>query len=117
VTWAQISNVKHRKLPSPLAIVSKFGLDAVVRRQLKSGADIDIREDDGPTVLSLAAINGHVPVVVCLLQAGANQKTRTADISTAPIDAVKGWDTDVVKRLLEAGAKPEELNLQLQLTP
>ena len=66
---------------------------------LDAGASVDIRNNNGGTVLMLAARYGHLDVVRYLLEAGAS-----VGLQIALGLAAGGGHLDVVKELLDAGA-------------
>ncbi len=57
-----------------------------------------------PSALMLAAANGHVEIVKCLLEHGAEPDIQDSYERTALIWAVKGGHTQVVRELLNRGA-------------
>lgn len=89
---------------------------AVVRRNLPSarrrvgeGAEINARDEDGWTPLSLAALGGSEEMFVFLLQAGADPTARARDPEWSPDSgkgpsllwaAAVGGDVKIVERLL-----------------
>ncbi len=76
-----------------------------VRALLNSGADVNVKHEDGWSGLMLAAVNGYSPVVEALLDKGANVDAKEDFMGqTALIWAVKGGYTSVVNVLLKAGA-------------
>ena len=65
---------------SPLLIASQGGRGNLVTLLLKRGADLELPDRGGKTSLTVAAENGHLAVVKCLLSSGAN------------VDAVSGFE-------------------------
>jgi ankyrin repeat protein len=79
------------------------GQVAVVELLLKHGADIDIRDDMGRTLLVYALTNG-APVVKALLDAGIDVNAQDNLGRTAISSAITGQDDEVFDLLLEYGA-------------
>lgn len=86
---------RRRSWEDPCASVLRGDL-AAVRAHLARGLRVDLRCDEGFTLVELAAAHGHGPVVEALLAAGA----RPAGLHAA----VAGGDPAVVRALLAAGA-------------
>lgn len=83
-----------------------------VRRLLAAGEDIDVgRESDGLTPLLTALIMGRMEIFELLLDAGANPNAfDERQVGPLQLAIMAGHDTDVVARLLEAGADPDTGN-------
>ena len=56
---------------------------AVVEALLAAGADVEIRDKEGETALTLAADSGNTDVVQTLLGAGADANVKNGDGGTA----------------------------------
>ncbi|TLS40912.1 hypothetical protein FE633_38960 [Streptomyces montanus] len=82
--------------------------DAVVR-QLRAGASAESVDEDGQTVLYLAAVNDKPGVVRLLLAAGAAPDRLSAGTDSPLCGAACGGHTEVVRALLAAGAQPDLL--------
>ncbi|NGO15236.1 hypothetical protein G5C60_48555, partial [Streptomyces sp. HC44] len=80
--------------------------DAVVR-QLRAGASPESVDEDGQTVLYLAAMNDAPGVVRLLLAAGAAPDRLSAGTDSPLCGAACGGHTKVVRALLAAGARPD----------
>ena len=63
---------------------------AVVETLLAAGADLEIRDKEGETALTLAADSGNVEAVRALLAAGANANVKSGDGGTALMAAAAG---------------------------
>jgi ankyrin repeat protein len=88
---------------TPLMVASATNRPGVVDSLLKHGANANLRSGlrgTGPTALNWALSEGHIDCVVLLLAYGANVQPRDLAVSMA-----RG-DTQIVERLLEAGADP-----------
>lgn len=72
---------------------------------LRSGADPDMRYDDGRTLLMEAAANGSNGIVERLLGSGADPNAVDYRFWTALLWAVVHGKTETVRRLLDAGAR------------
>lgn len=89
-----------------LQLAASFGLMEIVRRLLEQDVDIATTDEDGGTALHRAAENGHVDVVLLLLQKGVNidlqkKKHQHTALHLASLNGHGG----VVKTLLQKGAR------------
>lgn len=71
---------------------------------IKVGGNINVVNEDGNTLLTLAAINGHYECVEMLLAAGANVNVRNKFGDTPLIYAAYEGHKECVRLLIEAGA-------------
>ena len=83
-----------------------------MRTLLQSGAEINASDDEGTTVLMLAAGNGHLELVAALIEAGAEINAVDSRGWTALMRAIYNYDLnrgfpEVVRHLIEAGAEFE----------
>jgi ankyrin repeat protein len=98
----------HAGAQSSLAILlrnaARKGESEKVRDLLKSGVDVNAKNEAGYTALMFAAMLGHAGVVDSLIEAGADVNAKNKQQATALMGAVAGGDTEIVKALLRAGA-------------
>ncbi|MEV0227537.1 ankyrin repeat domain-containing protein [Streptomyces sp. NPDC050704] len=80
--------------------------DAVVR-QLRAGASPESVDEDGQSVLYLAAVDDRPGVVRLLLAAGAAPDRLSGGTDSPLCGAACGGHTEVVRALLAAGARPD----------
>lgn len=81
-----------------------------VKTALDAGADVNAKNEIGVTALWIAASKGKLDVVELLLDRGADVNARDGIWYQTPLSLslggfIGGGNTDVVKRLLKAGAK------------
>ncbi|MFC1478070.1 ankyrin repeat domain-containing protein [Candidatus Margulisiibacteriota bacterium] len=93
-----------------LLSAARNGLD--VRKALAKGADVNIKNFWGETVLMIASIKGHNEIVKLLIDAEADLNTRDQWDNTALIFATIMEQTETVKLLIDAGA---DLNAKTNL--
>ena len=79
---------------------------------LQGGADCNVGNDEGVTVLMLAAGNGHFDLVDALLESGADVNATDCRGWTALMKAIYNYDLDqgfpeIVSMLIDAGAEIE----------
>jgi ankyrin repeat protein len=77
---------------------------AAVAELLKRKVDVNVREEDGATPLSWAAVRCNVEIARLLLQAGANPNLRNEQGIDALYLAIVNGSPAIVKLLLENGA-------------
>lgn len=87
-------------------------LEAAMARHAERPEDLNVADNAGNTPLQIAALEGCVPIVKFLLEAGCEVDTRNIDKDTPLIDAVENGHLEVVKLLLEAGANPRLVNAE-----
>ncbi|KAM0364857.1 hypothetical protein ACHAPZ_010660 [Fusarium culmorum] len=63
-----------------LFLAAKQGNEGIIMSLLEAGVDVNMKDDEGRTPLSLASSNGHTAVVRILLDHGAS--VRTGDVKT-----------------------------------
>jgi uncharacterized protein len=82
------------------------------KAQLQNGADCNASNDEGVTVLMLAAGNGQLELVEALLEAGADVNATDVRGWTALMKAIYNYDMDVgfpeiIRTLIQAGSEIE----------
>ena len=97
--------VHVQALPWPIQFANAEGHANRVEAWLNGGGDVDARDEDGSTLLMIAAFHRREPNVEMLLRRGAavNLQTPGAGLTALMAATLKG-DTAIVRRLLEAGA-------------
>lgn len=109
-TYDRMRGVETSKSKTPLIVAARHGRRGCVKVLMKFKADIEIRGDDYysdevcAAALAAAVTNGHVDVVRCLVQNGADVNTRTNDDCTPLMIACKYGQLSVVTFLVEHGA-------------
>ncbi len=99
-------------MPDELIKAVKAGDTDAAQQLLAAGAKVDARDEEGATLLMLAAQAGHLPMVQLLLAAGASVNACDERGWSAISKAVYNHDqkrgfADVVKALIAAGANIE----------
>jgi len=100
-----------------LAWAIRTGRYSAVPLLLETGLDPNVPDKDGETPLHLAVRAGLMETVDVLLRAGASVDARNFDLET-PLDAAVARRDDavrdhVIRRLLEAGARPAHEDARL----
>jgi ankyrin repeat protein len=88
-----------------LIAAARTGHSGTVRDMIASGANVNVRDEDGNTALIEAARNGHDDVVRTLLAAGADAKLKNRDGKTALMLAAQGGHEDTAQALRLSGAR------------
>ena len=97
---------------TPLWLAANNGNAAVVEALLAGGADLNLALPSGETVLMTASRTGDADAVRALLAAGADpHATERAHRQTALMWAVAQQHAEVVRLLLEAGARVDDRSL------
>lgn len=104
---ANVNAVDHAHLaPLTYAASASFANDDLIDFLVRSGADVDQRDELGRTALVYAAM-GHVANLKCLLRLGADPNTVTFDDET-PLTFSIVWNRPKnVRALIEGGADRE----------
>jgi cytohesin len=89
---------------SPLSCAARSGHLEVVEMLLRAGADTEVQDGEGRTVLMVAACEGHGPVVEALIAAGADLEMIDDEGRTALHRAAEEGHAEVVEVLLRLGA-------------
>jgi ankyrin repeat protein len=94
------------ELATRLFGLARSGDTAPLIEYLAAGVPVNLTNDNGDTLLMLAAYHGHQDTVRALLAAGADPN-RANDKGQTPIaGAVFKGETEVVMALLDGGADP-----------
>jgi ankyrin repeat protein len=109
VEWiSKAAKQGHAGAQSSLAILlrnaARKGESEKVRDLLKSGVDVNAKNETGYTALMFAAMLGHAEVVDSLIEAGADVNAENEQQATALMSAVVGGNTEIVKALIHAGS-------------
>ena len=94
-----------------LIYASAKGHTEALKTLVEAGADVNVKSQDGVTILMIASGKGHTEIVESLLEAGADVNVKDEDGDTALIFASRWGHTEVVKALLEAGADASNIDL------
>ncbi|KAK8923327.1 Ankyrin repeat domain-containing protein 17 [Metarhizium anisopliae] len=93
--------------PPPLSIAAKSADEAVIKRQLEQGVDVEARDWYGRTPLVYAIYGGNQHIVQLLLENGAHVAVMDSWHNTPLHNAASKGHEDIVKLLLEKGADIE----------
>ena len=74
---------------------------------MEAGADVDLQDEDGETILHWAAGNAHNDVLARLIVMGADVNHQNKAGQTALFRAAKRGHTAIVRTLMESGADPD----------
>jgi ankyrin repeat protein len=77
---------------------------AEVNRLLRDGANVQVRDKEGHTALSIAAYYNSTEIAEALLKRGADPNARGYDGLTPLMRAAKNGNTEAVRLLLSHGA-------------
>jgi len=77
---------------------------AAVRKLVKQGVDVNVRNQGGDTALHLAAVNGHVETMKALVQLGLDVNARDELRGTPLHEAAANGQTEAVQALFRLGA-------------
>ena len=93
-------------LATRLFAMARDGDAASLAAYIDAGVPVDLANDNGDTLLMLAAYHGHPATVTALVERGA-EVNRLNDRGQAPLaGAVFRGEDDVVRALVAAGADP-----------
>ncbi|WP_063000134.1 ankyrin repeat domain-containing protein [Nocardia mikamii] len=95
------------ELATKLFELARTGEAATLAAYIDAGVPVNLTNDNGDTLLMLAAYHGHRAAVTALLERGADPDRANDRGQTPAAGAVfKGAD-DILKALLAAGADPD----------
>jgi ankyrin repeat protein len=100
---AFLSNRPDKKGVTPLHGAAALGFRKLAERLLKSGADVDVRADDGATPLHWAALKGQKEVAELLLAHKADVNATDKNGHTPLRNAVDSGHTSVADLLRQNG--------------
>lgn len=109
-----LSKMRADRSATPLHIAAGVPSGAVVKELLRRGADPNAQDDAGGTALFLAASACHLDVTQILLRSGADPNIRGHGGWTALMYAMENGDTAIIKELLAANARVQDVNDQGQ---
>jgi len=89
------SDVSSPRLSSTFKQAVALGIEAVVLHHLRSGQDVNARDDKGQTPLIIAAAKGRAKICSILLEAGANPALKDSSGFTALDMAISQKRSDV----------------------
>lgn len=87
--------------------LARAGAAAALVAYVEAGIPVDMSDDEGDSLLMLAAYHGHPGTVGALLALGADPDRRNGRGRTSLADAVFMAESEVVRVLLCAGADPD----------
>ena len=76
----------------------------ILKLMLKTGVDVNRRDSDGNTALTLAAEHGHSEAMRVLIEAGADVNKCSSNFKTPLTIAMENGDSEAARLLVEAGA-------------
>jgi len=82
----------------------KTGNIEAVKQHLAKGVGVDVRSDDGTTLLMYASLLGQTKIAELLIQKGADVNARNRNGSTALHGAALLGETEITKLLIQKGA-------------
>ena len=92
----------------PISVIEKMKENNVeiVERLIEAGADVNVKDRYGDTVLMTASGNGHLEVVEKLIEAGADVNRVASKGKTETIEDVEQGETleetkEIMKRVME----------------
>ncbi len=97
----------QKQLDFTLWNATKRGDAVEVRNLLEKGANPNIRNVEGDTLLMMASEYGYLPIVQALLKKGSKVNAKNNDEGTALMAAARGGSHDVIKQLIFNGAEIE----------
>ena len=94
------------ELATRLFATARAGDAAALDRYLAAGVPPDLRNENGDTLVMLAAYHGHAGAVAALLSRGADPDRPNDKGQTPLAGAVFKGEADVVQVLVDGGAAP-----------
>jgi len=106
-----LSEFSYLNAPDAIVIAANSGNGKLVKHLIKSGHDINLRDEDGCTALFVAVEATYYGLAIYLLNQGADPNITNKDGDT-PLDIAKyshlyrhSKDTEMVDALINAGGK------------
>ncbi len=93
------------------------GLLEIVVKLIKEGEDVNTQDNDGNTILSIAAKKKNIDLVEWFLENGANVNASNKDGRTALVKACFVQNIDIIKKLIQKGANVNVQSGQYNSTP
>ncbi|PSR67546.1 hypothetical protein C8258_13790 [Nocardia sp. MDA0666] len=87
--------------------LARTGEAATLAAYIDAGVPVNLTNDNGDTLLMLAAYHGHRAAVTALLERGAEPDRANDRGQTPAAGAVFKGEDDILKALLAAGADPD----------
>ncbi|UPL04194.1 hypothetical protein LCI18_015128 [Fusarium solani-melongenae] len=99
---------------TPLMYAVRLGHADQVKALIDAGAVVNIKSKNGRSVLSIAA---NTEIADLLISAGANVHATDEDGTTALHRAARNNRTEIIEKLLSAGARVDTRTFRLRITP
>ena len=106
--WFKMAAEKGSSSYSALQLASETGRIELVLLFLEQGADVDVKNKEGNTVLMFAASRGHLEILKGLLDKGADVNLQNNAGLTALMMVAEKGNVEAVKLLLGKGADVNE---------
>ena len=97
-------NLRNSRDETPLALALSKGFTNLADQMIQSGADVNVTDASGLSLLLQAVLSSNLAAASFLLQHGADINTRSPQGETALELAVRQGDTAVSEALCQAGA-------------
>ncbi|MFF0455625.1 ankyrin repeat domain-containing protein [Nocardia africana] len=95
------------ELATKLFELARTGEAATLAAYIDAGVPVNLTNDNGDTLLMLAAYHGHQAAVTALLERGADPDRANDRGQTPAAGAVFKGEDEILKALLAAGADPD----------
>ncbi|NKY84876.1 ankyrin repeat domain-containing protein [Nocardia veterana] len=95
------------ELATKIFELARTGEAATLAAYIDAGVPVNLSNDNGDTLLMLAAYHGHQGAVDALLERGADPNRANDRGQTPAAGAVFKGENDILKSLLAAGADPD----------
>lgn len=103
-----VATVNVALAQSDVVDAAMHGDDAEVRRLVRNGNDVNVRQADGATALHWAVYHGNAELAELLLDSGADPSAANRNGSTPMWLAASQGDATMLETLLEGGADANE---------